>query len=99
MAPRLPASGVDQPAGMAHGLFDTDEQRFGDQETAAGDALDMRQPGNRRQRRIVQDVAGLQVLVEGMRKAGYGEDLITRIAHGNWLSVLERTLQQQDVAP
>jgi membrane dipeptidase len=47
--------------------------------------------------RAMKDVAGLQVLVEGMRKAGYGEDLITRIAHGNWLSVLERTLQQQDV--
>jgi microsomal dipeptidase-like Zn-dependent dipeptidase len=27
-----------------------------------------------------------------MRRAGYGEELIARIAHGNWLSVLERTL-------
>lgn len=42
--------------------------------------------------RAMKDVAGLQVLIEGMRRAGYGEELIARIAHGNWLSVLERTL-------
>lgn len=39
----------------------------------------------------IHDAAGLPVLVDGMRKHGYGEALITKLCHGNWLSVLERT--------
>ncbi|MGL4236468.1 dipeptidase [Tabrizicola sp.] len=36
-------------------------------------------------------VDGLPVLVETMRDMGLGEALIAKIAHGNWLRVLERT--------
>ncbi len=39
----------------------------------------------------IRDVAGLPVLRKAMRDHGYGEDLITRICHGNWLRVLEKT--------
>src|SRR5690606_37081523 len=41
--------------------------------------------------RPIGNAAGLPVLVGAMRDAGYGDDLIARITHGNWLSVLERT--------
>lgn len=34
---------------------------------------------------------GLPVLIEAMREMGLGEALIAKIAHGNWLRVLERT--------
>lgn len=37
------------------------------------------------------DAAGLPNLIEAMREKQYGEALITKIAHGNWLNVLERT--------
>ena len=37
------------------------------------------------------DVAGLQGLIAAMRRHGYGEALIAKIAHENWLAVLERT--------
>ena len=36
-------------------------------------------------------VEGLPVLVHAMREMGLGEALIAKIAHGNWLRVLERT--------
>ena len=36
-------------------------------------------------------VEGLPVLVGAMREMGLGETLITKIAHGNWLRLLERT--------
>ncbi len=36
-------------------------------------------------------VMGLPVLVELMRAMGLGEALVAKIAHGNWLRVLERT--------
>ncbi len=39
----------------------------------------------------IGDVAGLAVLIGAMRAAGYGEALIEKLAHGNWLRVLERT--------
>lgn len=38
----------------------------------------------------IGDVAGLPRLVAAMREAGYGEALIARICHGNWLDALER---------
>ncbi len=36
-------------------------------------------------------VEGLPVLIAAMREMGLGETLITKIAHGNWLRLLERT--------
>lgn len=41
--------------------------------------------------RAIGDVAGLPVLLQAFREAGYGEELIEKIAWKNWLSVLERT--------
>ncbi|TPG53581.1 dipeptidase [Ewingella americana] len=40
---------------------------------------------------FMQDVSGLPVLINAMREAGYGEALISKIAHKNWINVLERT--------
>ncbi len=37
------------------------------------------------------DVCGNTVLLEEMRKHQFGEELIEKIAHGNWLSLLEKT--------
>jgi membrane dipeptidase len=39
----------------------------------------------------IAGVEGLPVLVQTMREMGLGEALILKIAHGNWLRVLERT--------
>ena len=39
----------------------------------------------------IGDAAGLHNLIAAMRDHGYGERLIAKIAHENWLSVLERT--------
>ena len=39
----------------------------------------------------IGSVAGLPTLIEHLRRGGYSEDLLVRIAHANWLSVLERT--------
>lgn len=39
----------------------------------------------------IGDSAGLPALIAAFREAGYDEDAIARIAHGNWLRVLERT--------
>lgn len=41
--------------------------------------------------RAIADVAGLPVLLQAFRDAGYGEELIGKIAWRNWLSVLDRT--------
>ena len=38
----------------------------------------------------IKDVAGLPVLIDAMRAHGYSEVRIARIAHENWLGVLER---------
>ncbi|GLQ11834.1 membrane dipeptidase [Devosia yakushimensis] len=38
--------------------------------------------------------AGLQMLIEAMSKHGYGEALIKRLAHGNWLALLERVIDR-----
>lgn len=40
---------------------------------------------------FMKDVSGLPVLINAMREAGYGEALVAKIAHKNWISVLERT--------
>lgn len=40
----------------------------------------------------IGDVTGLPRLVAAMRQAGYGEDLIAKICHRNWLDLLARTI-------
>ncbi|MHA1529891.1 MAG: dipeptidase [Alphaproteobacteria bacterium] len=40
----------------------------------------------------IRDVTGLPRLVAAMRQAGYGEALIARICHRNWLDLLARTI-------
>lgn len=40
----------------------------------------------------IGSAAGLPVLFEHLRRHGYGEELIARIARENWLSMLERTV-------
>ncbi|WBL34347.1 dipeptidase [Sinirhodobacter sp. HNIBRBA609] len=37
------------------------------------------------------DAAGLPRLIDALRQNGYGEELIAKLAHRNWLAVLERT--------
>ncbi len=39
----------------------------------------------------MKDAAGLPVLVDAMRAHGYGEPLLKKICHDNWVGVLERT--------
>jgi membrane dipeptidase len=40
----------------------------------------------------IRDVTGLPRLVAAMRQAGYGEPLIEKICHRNWLDLLARTI-------
>ncbi len=39
----------------------------------------------------IKDVAGLTTLRRAMRRHGYDEETMTRLCHGNWLRVLEKT--------
>jgi membrane dipeptidase len=39
----------------------------------------------------LHDAAGLPRLLDALRAHGYGDDLVDKIAHRNWLAVLERT--------
>jgi membrane dipeptidase len=39
----------------------------------------------------IGDAAGLPKLIEAMRATQYGEKLVAKIAHGNWIDVLEQT--------
>jgi membrane dipeptidase len=41
--------------------------------------------------RELGDVAGLPKLIALLQKRGYSDDDLTKLAHGNWLRVLERT--------
>lgn len=41
----------------------------------------------------IKDVVGFNAFRGAMRDHGYGEGLMTKICHGNWLNVLERTLK------
>ena len=41
--------------------------------------------------RAIGDAAGLPHLVEAMRRHGYGDALLAKLCHGNWLRVLRRT--------
>ena len=40
---------------------------------------------------VMGDVTGLPRLVDAMRAHGYDEPLIRKLAHENWIAVLERT--------
>lgn len=40
----------------------------------------------------IKDASGLPVLIEALRRHGFGEALIARIAHRNWLDLLERVI-------
>ncbi|MWD28929.1 peptidase M19 [Aquicoccus sp. SCR17] len=42
----------------------------------------------------IGDIGGLPALRGAMRQAGYGEALIAKICHGNWIGVLRRTWGQ-----
>jgi len=39
----------------------------------------------------IRDAAGLPRLIDGMREHGYSEELIAKLAHQNWLRLMERT--------
>ena len=39
----------------------------------------------------IGDVAGLPRLIEALRHHGYDEPLLRKIAHENWLALLQRT--------
>ncbi|MGZ9810704.1 dipeptidase [Pseudoroseicyclus sp. H15] len=39
----------------------------------------------------IGDVGGLPALVGAMRQAGYGEELVAKICHGNWVRVLRES--------
>jgi membrane dipeptidase len=41
--------------------------------------------------RDIGDAAGLPRLVEAMRRHGYGEALLRKLAYSNWIRVLART--------
>ncbi|PCI05618.1 MAG: peptidase [Hyphomicrobiales bacterium] len=41
----------------------------------------------------IKDVVGFNVLRAAMRDHGYGEELMIKLCHGNWLRVLEKTLK------
>ncbi|MEX0303335.1 MAG: dipeptidase [Leisingera sp.] len=40
----------------------------------------------------IKDISGLPVLLDAMKARGYNDDLIAKLCHGNWLRVLEKTL-------
>lgn len=42
--------------------------------------------------RAIRSAADLQLLIDALRARGYDESLLSKIAHGNWLRVLERTI-------
>lgn len=42
--------------------------------------------------RVIGDVSGLELLIEKLGQHGYDRPLLEKLAHGNWLSVLQRTI-------
>ena len=40
----------------------------------------------------IGDVTGVQKLLQALLDKGYGEELVRKIALGNWLSMIERTI-------
>jgi membrane dipeptidase len=45
---------------------------------------------------VIANIAGLPILVQAMADHGYGQALIAKLCHGNWLGLLERTWKQAD---
>ncbi len=41
----------------------------------------------------IKDVTGVPKLFDALREHGYGEALLAKLAHGNWLACLDRTLK------
>jgi membrane dipeptidase len=39
----------------------------------------------------IRDVAGLPKLIAALRKAGYDDEALNKLAHANWLRVLKQT--------
>jgi membrane dipeptidase len=48
--------------------------------------------------RAIGDAAGLPNLVEAMRRHGYGDALLQKLCHGNWIRVLRRTWGEPHIA-
>jgi membrane dipeptidase len=42
--------------------------------------------------KLIGDVTGVRALLDALAGHGYGTDLVTKFAHANWLSCLERSL-------
>ena len=42
---------------------------------------------------MIGDVTGVASLLEALYTAGYGDALLAKLARGNWLACLERTLR------
>ena len=61
-------------------------ERVGIDHVALGSDFDGTLISNR-----IGDVTGLPRLLGALRVAGYDDEALTKIAHGNWLSLLERT--------
>lgn len=43
----------------------------------------------------IKDLSGLTRLREAMREHGYGEELMAKLCHGNWMRVLQKTWKEQ----
>ena len=43
----------------------------------------------------VKDLSGLTRLREAMREHGYGEELMAKLCHGNWMRLLQKTWKEQ----
>ncbi|KIC22522.1 dipeptidase [Leisingera sp. ANG-Vp] len=41
----------------------------------------------------IKDISGLPMLRKAMKARGYGDELMTKLCHGNWLRVLGKTLK------
>jgi membrane dipeptidase len=41
---------------------------------------------------VIGDVAGLPKLLQALSDHGYDRPLLEKLAHGNWLHLLERTI-------
>jgi membrane dipeptidase len=43
--------------------------------------------------KFINDCSGLQSLVDIMRKAGYGNDLINKICSANWINAISKVIK------
>ncbi|MFW5833884.1 MAG: dipeptidase [Pseudomonadota bacterium] len=76
---------ADTPLDLVVRMFDYLIERIGEDRVGLGSDFDgatIPAP--------IGDVAGLPRLVEALRAKGYGDTLVEKLAHGNWLALLER---------